>query len=438
MNPQTEHRVARKRNRESPAASRIPPLVGGLSGCVVALYAFVGRWSPARLALDAEESSLQPRHVFVLLLVCLSVLGLWSRFAAPRPVDKRTRWMAVSLFVFLGYTVLTAVWAPDSDHAARKAADVAIEGVATLCVYALLLTADRYAFATGFWVTVLLVGGFMAVLAAVSGGSARAAVLGGGPNVFGRLMTLLCLAALRISIFSHRLATAMACVPVAALAGLLAVMSGSRGALAGFVAGVGSFLVVAAPKSAKRIAILLVALGSVLIPISNTNVGTYARLTYEQRILELTLRQRYDAQRTSLLAAGWEAGTQQPILGLGLSGFEDWPSNGGHRYPHNIFVETFAEGGCVGLAMLCITVILLASILARNWPAVDPANFGAFCGMLVAAQFSGDLYDSRHVFLFMVWLSLPHAYTHPQGGPQGTPSPRSPSRRDTLVPCRFR
>lgn len=403
------HRITRRQDTITNPIFGVHVWTGWLGGFLVALYALVGRWSPARLVVESEEPGLQPRHAIVVCLVFMVILSLWSRFTSRWGVDKYARWTVTAVFVFLGYTMLSAIWAPDSDHAVRKAADLAVEITATLCAYVLLTKTDLHAFAKGFWGTVLVFGSIMAGLAAVLGSPGRAAVLGGGPNVFGRLMTLLCLAALRAFISSRHYFLAVVWVFLAAIGAQFIVMSGSRGALVGFFCGVASFLILVVRRNIKKVVVMSLALVGVVALLLNTDVGRKARLVYEERFLELTIRRRYDADRKKLLSVAWEAGTQSPMFGMGLSGFEDFPGSGEHRYPHNMFAEAFAEGGIVGLVLLCMPFLLLTLELVSRRTPLDPVNFGAFCAMFVAAQFSGDLYDSRNVFLFLVWLSVTHA-----------------------------
>ena len=85
-----------------------------------------------------------------------------------------------------------------------------------------------------------------------------------------------------------------------------------------------------------------------------------------------------------------------PVVGSGAGSFGRWWL--AHRtsayfveYAHNLYVETLAEEGVIGLALLAalLAIPLLAAVRARRHPLVAPA-FGAYVAFLVHAAVDWD------------------------------------------------
>ena len=111
--------------------------------------------------------------------------------------------------------------------------------------------------------------------------------------------------------------------------------------------------------------------------------------------MRLTIEQRHDSGRLPLLSLAGDIFSDNVILGAGLGSF-DWIT--GREYPHNVFFEIACEMGVVGL-MLFLCFIVSATLSSRKW-GFDSLWASLAIGMLVVAQLSGDLFDSRSVFLF--------------------------------------
>jgi hypothetical protein len=85
-------------------------------------------------------------------------------------------------------------------------------------------------------------------------------------------------------------------------------------------------------------------------------------------------------------------------------------------YPHNLMLESFAEGGAVGAGLLLLGLTIACGRFMRRRHVYDEFSVAGFALSLVTSQFSGDLFDSRGVFLFLVLaLSGPamRGRTHP-------------------------
>jgi O-antigen ligase len=96
-----------------------------------------------------------------------------------------------------------------------------------------------------------------------------------------------------------------------------------------------------------------------------------------------------------------DLGLEYPIAGRGLASYRALELGIGN-YQHNSFLEAFSEGGGIGLFLL---VLMFWSFLGGAWKRrnrIEAATMGAFFLVLISSQVSGDLYDNRSVFLFML------------------------------------
>lgn len=89
--------------------------------------------------------------------------------------------------------------------------------------------------------------------------------------------------------------------------------------------------------------------------------------------------------------AAWESGLERPVLGTGAGTFEVYwlehrPVRTNVRDAHNLYLETFAELGAVGLALLLTALALpvVAAVRARSLPFV-PTTCGGYTVWLVHA-----------------------------------------------------
>ncbi|MFY0580960.1 hypothetical protein ACN28S_47975 [Cystobacter fuscus] len=202
-------------------------------GFIAALYVLAGRWGFHRLASVNPEPDpfLELRLWIVLASVVLATLGLLHRaHRAARPEESRpdTR-LAKALLLFLGYLCTSALWAPDAEFALGKLYDLVLVGVMSVGFGLAALRQPAVRVLDAFWGVVVLATGLLA-LTGVSqllggGGGARLAVLGGGPNIFARLMGMFALGALY---FWHRRGQTWLWIPMAAAGVLLALLTGSR------------------------------------------------------------------------------------------------------------------------------------------------------------------------------------------------------------------
>jgi len=385
-------------------------------GFIAALYVLVGRWGLHRLASANPEPDpfLELRLWIVMGGLVLAAVGLVHRaHRAARPGETRldTR-LSMALLMFFGYLCTSALWAPDAGFALEKLYDLVLVGVMSVGFGLAALRQPAERVLDAFWAVVVAATGLLALTGMnqllSSGGSARLAVLGGGPNVFARLMGMLALGALY---FWYRRGQTWLWIPLAATGVLLALLTGSRGGTAAIIAGVTTFLVVGR-ISLRRLAVLsLLATAAILVATTLSPLGEALNRSMEERFLRLTLKYEggsdseskvYLSGRESLYAAAYALGLDHPVAGAGLAAF---PALGLGVYPHNLFLEVFCEGGVLGLAFLGWALLsFLRSALHRRHD-VDGATVGAVVLVLLGSQSSGDLYDSRALFLLMVMSS---------------------------------
>ena len=306
------------------------------------------------------------------------------------------------IVVFLGYMVVTSLWAPDPARAAIKAYDLMfVIWSCVLTVVAFRICGVR-ATIDGFWgglfvlaLAMAALGVFAAVVRSQTG--ARLSVLSGGPNVFGRNMGLLALASLRL-IFDGRRGLRVVGLVTAPLAALLVLLSGSRGAMLALFFGVIVYLSV--HRVDRRVFLSLVAVGVVGMFAVATRFGDLAVAVFRDRFIILLLAEQYFTHRDVLLIEGLRAGLQNPLGGLGLSGFAGVGTHGAH--PHNIFVEAFAEGGIPGLTLLCLPFLRYVVRWRRGMGLGDSLTVAGLGLVGLSSSISGDLFDARGVFLLLL------------------------------------
>jgi len=305
-------------------------------------------------------------------------------------------WLAFFLFASL-----TALWSPLGAHTSIKVFDLASLAVLTLCVAFWTAGDGRDLYQKAFWITFCaMVAALIALTIAGYGftDEIRTASLGGGPNVFGRNMAIGFLGS--FFLIRHRLGQYWIVITV--LTPLFVLISGSRGALAALVCGALVYFVTDRAALKKRLGMITAVLclsGAVLF---YSDAGDRALSTYQERILRLTVEERYDSERTDLAMTAYEMVQKHPVFGAGLASFPLYSTG---FYAHNIFLETLSETGGVGLCLLLLPLIVFVVFLLRHWGQVDRPTVCAFVAAFTHAQFSGDLFDSRAVFVFAIMAS---------------------------------
>ncbi|MDY7228112.1 O-antigen ligase family protein [Hyalangium rubrum] len=393
-------------------------------GFIAALYVLAGRWGFHRLASTSPQPDpfLELRLWIVMGGLVLATMGLVHRaHRATRPGESRLDpRLSMALLLFFGYLCVSALWAPDVGFALGKLYELVLVVVMSVGfgLAALRQRAERVLDA--FWAVVVAATALLALTGVRQllgdGGGARLAVLGGGPNIFARLMGLLALGALY---FWYRRGQAWLWIPLAATGVLLALLTGSRGGTAAIIAGVATFLVVARVPLRRFVLLSVLATAAFAVATTLSPLGKALNRSMEERFLRLTLKYAgssdseskvYLSGRESLYAAAYELGLDNPVAGAGLAAF---PALGLGVYPHNLFLEVFCEGGALGLVLLAWVLLAFLRSVFRGWRDIDGATVGAVVLMLLGSQSSGDLYDTRALFLLMVMAACTSSSAYP-------------------------
>ena len=381
----------------SPFPARIAPFIGFL----LAMYFLVGRWSFGRLdgSLDAAPLIEQPRVWIVALLVPLVVLLRCGSTSA----NLRSRVMSVdvAIFVFLAYMIISSCWSPSSELAAEKAIEMSLLLTVALSISVARPATTHDELERGLWWTIVLTGILMAALAILERSEGRIHAPGGGPNTFGRNMGLMFLGAAYLA-STYGAKAKPACVAAMVIALLLVLLCGSRGALLATI--VGAFVLLITVRGSLITKLATAAFTAVigLTLLFNTGMGNSALDVFQTRIVDTTIHDRYLAARDDLWLDAVDWAIERPWFGWGLNGYRanSW------TYPHNMFLEVIVEGGVVGLLLLLNIARAWFSEIRRHAFRVPRVPLAALALTFTAAQTSGDLFDSRGVFL-MVTLSVP-------------------------------
>lgn len=329
------------------------------------------------------------------LFIIVNKLGGLTKYRSrvKKPIDIK---LYAYIIIFLFYMLASALWSPNFNHSIPKALDI-------LFIF-LIIGIYRYfqklfgqmKYFEAFWTGIFLVTTMLSLITIATGllsQVARTNALGGGPNVFGRIMGLLCIAALYF-VFQKQQRWAFIFFIVGSI---LVIVSGSRGAFFATIIGCSTLVIISRLRWQKMFLIVIIGGSIIAIFMLKTSIGRRALETFQQRVLQLTIMERYDAGRSVIYAKAIEIGKKSPIVGNGLDGFYMLT---GDPYPHNVFLEIFAEGGIIGLTLFIMILSSLVRIIWKHRKNLQPASMAAFVLILFACQFSGDLYDSRGLFLF--------------------------------------
>ncbi len=395
-----------------------PRLAGSTALAVaMALFLLCGRWNLGRV-VSMDASAFAAPRVWLVMLI---------GFVALIPVSRRGRPSIppIGLLAFFGYFLLTTMWAPDDSLAVLKASDLVVMTLGLLCLRRLTLLAGVRPTTDSLWrVIAVLFGAFAALglASSVLSGSGRLAVLGGGPNVYGRNMGLLLVVCFGAVLDGGKRGWPLVGLTVAAL---LVILSGSRGALVGSLVGMGGLLFMRRVQ-VGRTAIALVGSSLALAAIVRwSSVGRSALEGFQHRVVVLTFQQSYDSGRGPLRDAAFEMIDRSPWFGDGLNGFR---ARGHGVYPHNLELEALTDGGIVGLVVLLVALAVPVVAIAIRSRRVDPVTAAVFLLHLACAQVSGDFYDSRGVFLFGMLLTLQFIQRQPAARRSAPVGPADPYR----------
>jgi O-antigen ligase len=207
--------------------------------------------------------------------------------------------------------------------------------------------------------------------------------------------------------------------PVAALGvALVAIGYGARGPIAAFVATLIAVAMISAMRSARSLAALLAAVvvGAAVLPFVTVPDSASERLRGAARDPVATLR---GDTRWILYDQAIELIQRHPAVGSGTGTFGAYasivsPPRQRLLYPHNIFLELWAELGIVPVIAFMVAVGGGTWMLMRRLAATDDRQerqlltmaFGLLVFNFLVSQVSGDLNDNRTLLLAvgLAWL----------------------------------
>lgn len=362
-------------------------------GLFVALFVLTGRWSPARV-FDLEPSVLYEPRVWATTGLALLAMLPAPRLAYSVAVVRGSVGVITWQLAYLGFALTSVAWAPDLDKAPDNATHAVLMLVALASLYRLCGTVDPQALVASIWRMFTGVLTAMAVMAIVGGiGSSRLAILGGGPNVFGRNMGLLCVIWLFNAI---RGGSGWVLAVGSTVAAALVVLSGSRGAMVATAAALAFLLFVGRQGLSRR----LLALG-VFICLGLLVVGYTELARPSWRASTLAWSSCCSRRGMSATATGsspprsiWGVAVPSWVMGSGRSRASrpgptrttssSMPSPRRARWGSSCSSARWARArGC------CCEITL------GRWPGAV-----ALVLFFVSVQFSGGLYDLRGVYVF--------------------------------------
>jgi O-antigen ligase len=421
-------------------------ILRALLAIVLTVLFLVGRWNLQRLGVNPDavdfdqivERSVatvlvEPRLWLVIVGVILMVLMEMGASGDARAYSGRleSRTSVRIFFVYSFYLVATIAWSPN-DNPFPAVADICLMLV-TVLVVERAARYEKFAEAFWLWLELLLIAIATFALftqlflapAASADLPGRLSILGGGPNILGRFLGMLCLLMVAQSLrHGGGLHWSVAWrIVAAAVALILLLQTGSRGALTGLLVGLLALLVV------RGVNVKLIGIGAFVILSFDylfkvvLNADTIESI--DERWLVTTLEEGYLSARDLLLAEAYKLWLERPVFGGGLDSFEYY-TLGLDRYPHNLVMEMAQAGGIVAVLLLLAWII---HVILNCWHGRNHyTEIGVSMTALIfgCAMFSGDFYDSRLMFIFGV-LAISSVDI---GAPRQTLSPMEDKDRD--------
>ncbi|HEY0534429.1 MAG TPA: O-antigen ligase family protein [Actinoplanes sp.] len=387
----------------------------GLVVIVAFLVSLAGRFTLERLGISVPlvNDVRVPLFAALLMSFALELKGSGHRGGS----GVRSLFAILAL---LGYQILSATWAPNGAATGAAVGDLAACAILVF-VYVTLAEWDRdrvvrvtlACFYAAAWVYFLV---------AASGrghaSSGRWAALGGGPNVFVRIMVLGALSSMYFYFRAGRKPIWLLGIP-AFLTGALA--SGSRGGLLALASTLACAIWVALPRLRPSSSLKALLTTAVLAGVTWLLAGDAVGGFIQKRFVQGTLQQGYTSDRDVLFKLAFGLFMRRPFFGTGVNGFYVETNRGsGERYVHNLPLAVAAEGGAIGLLLLINAFVQLRHEFAkipRSERSLEARAVG-YCAIFVggACLFSGDYYDAR-----LMWVLLVLAAVRP-----------APIKRDTL------
>jgi len=387
-----------------------------LFGITLALFYLVGRWDWLRIFPgDGSEILSQPRIWLVPILLFLALMSYGTSAIQVIPGNFIAhRYRIIKLVVlWLAYGMLSLLWAPYFTESLNKFLDVVLIMGSFVAISFVIHNFKGDLLIKYFWLAIALAGGLLALVAAAQiiatgpiAGIGRVSILGGGPNVFGRNMGLFALTCLH---FTKHNKSGYLWGLLALLACTLVLLSGSRGAMLSLLGGIIIFVFIHRLTLKRILSVSVSGIGFTIAILYVTGYLEMVREMYRIRVLDLLFRDNgellYSSGRNILFRHAIELGSTRPIFGNGLDSFA---ALGFGVYPHNLILELFVEGGLFGLLLFFGVIALTIMFVNRYREWLYEQNVIALGFVLLASQFSGDIYNSIGLVIFILLTCVPN------------------------------
>lgn len=379
----------------------------GICGALIAFYYLTGRWNFSRILRDADDSIIFEPRYWILFAAppLLSVILYRKKLVNQRVSIDHLQFISLSCFII--YMIVSASWAPDAKLADEKGGELLLMLSSLFFISFMLSICNAKTIFFCYWSVLILLISLFALFALLTmdlNAMNRLSVFGGGGNYFGRLMGLLCLGSLFMQKHKQNI---YIWIPIIAVSTVLLVLSGSRGALIAYTIGILTFLVI--EKIKPKLVVIFVMLFIVLMGLLNyTHIGRKATETFKHRVIKRVITERDDSSRLMIYRAAYNMWLENPVRGAGLAAFR---ASGIAAYPHNLFLESLCEGGIIGFLLLLSTLFLFFVKILNLKSYIDSASVSALVLLIVGSQFSGDFYNQRGIFIFMLMITYSGSYS---------------------------
>lgn len=372
-------------------------------GILIALFFLVGRWGFSRLLTDESTVSFltQPRYWIGFILMIFLFIPLRGYKKSTYENYRPTHYVTIFSFIFLSYMVVTGFWSPWKDESVNKIYEIILLIIIILVLHRWSVYGGLKHIRQTFWITLSILCIFLAIssflsLIRVSFDIYRISVLGGGPNALGRNMGFLCLACL---MFTRQSRYTYVFLIITVFAYLLVILTGSRGALIATTIAIVVYMMINDIHIKYVLSTMIFSglLGFIILFF--TPLGTAITNILEYRVGSLLIDQYYDSGRSLIYEEALQISNENLIFGVGLAGFSTYTSI---SYPHNLELEALTEGGMIGLLLLLLLLFIYMSQILGHFKTVHKTTFAAFILAFVFSQFSGDLFDTRTLFILMI------------------------------------
>jgi O-antigen ligase len=340
---------------------------------------------------------------FTSLFATFGVLGVWLRTPSLRRLNTPFFWLFLAL---LGLLIIGSAYTPTPNAAQFKI--LLFVGTAfPLIVGGTLLTeTERRMDELLLFMGLFAICSYVAHIVFIQSGSIATGNITrygelGNPIFVSRSVGMGALTFIALCL-NRRFKVALPLWLAAIAVGLyIMIFTASRGPLLAFIPA----LACAYMLRARRVLIGLFVAGFVGV-ISYIVLTQFAPAQVYDRLVVQTLQDPTGSGRVFLLKTGLEAGASSPLIGVGTGGFSYFLAKNDVRdYPHNIFIEMFADHGFLGVTLMIVMVALIVYLVIKGnryrpylgWRydfVISVVVYG-----FVNAQLSGDLPGQTELWL---------------------------------------